>query len=152
MAAQFNVQYEAGTLSAKAYDEAGNLIEDTYGLDYVTTNSDKGTYLKAEAEKNEIQADGSSLSYIAVDVMDANDEFVSAARNNIRLSLTGNGTIVGVDNGNPSTTDKSASQAYSQVTRQQILIIQGKALVIYAAQKKAGDLLKTESGRSTVQL
>ena len=106
MAAQFSVQYEEGTLSAKAYDSNGELIEDTYGLDYVTTNSDEGSSLKVTAEKSEIQADGSSLSYISVDVLDGNGEFVSSARNNIRFSLTGNGEIVGVDNGNPSTTDK----------------------------------------------
>ncbi len=151
MAAQFNVQYEAGTLSAKAYDEAGNLIEDTYGLDYVTTNSDKGTYLKAEAEKSEIQADGSSLSYIAVDVMDANDEFVSAARNNIRLSLTGNGTIVGVDNGNPSTTDKfQQPTVLTSDKTANIDAFQGKALVIVRSTEKAGGFtLKAESAGLT---
>lgn len=147
MAAQFSVQYEEGTLSAKAYDEEGNLIEDTYGLDYVTTNSDKGTYLKVESEKTEIQADGTSLSYIAVDVMDGNDEFVSSARNNIRFSLTGNGTIVGVDNGNPSTTDKF--QQPSVLTSEKTANIDafsGKALVIVRSTDKAGGFtLKVES-------
>lgn len=147
MAAQFSVQYKKGTLSAKAYDGDGNLIEDTYGLDYVTTNSDEGSSLKVTAEKSEIQADGSSLSYISVDVMDGNGEFVSSARNNIRFSLTGNGEIVGVDNGNPSTTDKF--QQPSVLTSEKsanIDAFSGKALVIVRSTDLAGGFtLKAES-------
>lgn len=147
MAAQFSVQYEEGTLSAKAYDSNGELIEDTYGLDYVTTNSDEGSSLKVTAEKSEIQADGSSLSYISVDVLDGNGEFVSSARNNIRFSLTGNGEIVGVDNGNPSTTDKF--QQPSVLTSEKsanIDAFSGKALVIVKSTDKAGGFtLRAES-------
>ena len=105
-AIQFNVKYAEGTLSAKAYDESGNEIKDTLGSASVTTNSDKGSSLAVTAEKTEIQADGSSLSYIDIDVNDKDGRFVSAADNSIRFTLTGNGTIVGVDNGNPSTVDK----------------------------------------------
>lgn len=147
MAAQFSVQYEEGTLSAKAYDSNGALIEDTYGLDYVTTNSDEGSSLKVTAEKSEIQADGSSLSYISVDVLDGNGEFVSSARNNIRFSLTGNGEIVGVDNGNPSTTDKF--QQPTVLTGEKsanIDAFSGKALVIVKSTDKAGGFtLRAES-------
>lgn len=147
MAAQFNVKYEEGTLSAKAYDKEGNLIKDTYGLASVTTNSDKGSYLKVTAEESEIQADGSSLSYISVDVMDEDGNFVSAARNNIRFSLSGNGTIVGVDNGNPSTTDKF--QQPTVLTGEKTANIDtfsGKALIIVKSTEKAGGFtLKAES-------
>lgn len=147
MAAQFSVQYEEGTLRAKAYDSNGELIDDTYGLDYVTTNSDEGSSLKVTAEKSEIQADGSSLSYISVDVLDGNGEFVSSARNNIRFSLTGNGEIVGVDNGNPSTTDKF--QQPTVLTGEKsanIDAFSGKALVIVKSTDKAGGFtLRAES-------
>lgn len=147
MAAQFNVKYEEGTLHAKAYDKDGKLIEDTYGLDSVTTNSDKGTSLKVTAEDSEIQADGSSLSYISVDVVDKEGNLVSGARNNIRFSLSGNGTIVGVDNGNPSTTDKF--QQPTVLTGEKTANIDafsGKALVIVRSTEKAGGFtLKAES-------
>lgn len=147
MAIQYSVQYEAGTLSAKAYDKDGNLIEETLGLDNVTTNSDKGTALKVEAEKTEIQADGSSLSYIAIDVVDEDGRFVSSARNNIRFTLTGNGTIMGVDNGNPSTVDKF--QQKSVLTSEKTANIDafsGKALVIVRSTERAGGfILNAES-------
>ncbi|MEY8428382.1 glycoside hydrolase family 2 TIM barrel-domain containing protein [Lachnospiraceae bacterium 46-15] len=139
MAAQFKVQYEKGTLRAVAYDAAGKVIEDTIGLDSVTSNSDQGTALKIETEKAEIQADGTSLSYISVDVVDADGRFVSAARNNIRFTLTGNGTIVGVDNGNPSTVDKF--QQKSVLTSEKTANIDafsGKALVIVRSTEESG--------------
>lgn len=142
MAAQFSVAYEEGTLSAKAYDESGKLIEDTLGLDSVKTNSDKGTSLKLTAEKEEIQADGSSLSYISVDIEDRDGNFVSAARDNIRFTLTGNGTIVGVDNGNPSTVDKF--QQKSVLTSEKTANIDafsGKALVIVRSTELAGGFI-----------
>ncbi len=147
LACEFNVKYEAGTLSAKAYDAEGKLIEDTYGLDYVTTNSDAGKTLKVTAEQTEIQADGTSLAYIAVDVLDANGQFVSAADNNIRFSLTGNGEIVAVDNGNPSTTDKFQQKTVlTGPTTANIDAFSGKALVIVRSTEKAGGFtLRAES-------
>lgn len=139
MAAQFKVQYEAGTLHAIAYDSTGKIITDTIGLDSVTTNSDNGTALKIAAEQKEIQADGSSLSYISVDVVDKDGRFVSAARNNIRFSLTGNGTIVGVDNGNPSTVDKFQQKSVLLSDKTATIdAFSGKALVIVRSTEKAG--------------
>jgi beta-galactosidase len=142
MAAQFSVTYEEGTLSTKAYDENGVEITDTLGLSSVTTNSDKGTSLKVTAEETEIAADGSSLCYIAVEVTDAEGNFVSAADNNIQFTLTGNGIIVGVDNGNPSTTDKfqQASVLTSSRTAN-IDAFSGKALVIVRSTEKAGGFI-----------
>ena len=146
-AIQFNVKYAEGTLSAKAYDADGYEITDTLGSASVTTNSDEGTSLAVTAEKSEIQADGSSLSYIAVDVQDKDGNFVSAADNSIRFNLTGNGTIVGVDNGNPSTVDKF--QQKSVLTSDKtanIKAFSGKALVIVRSTEGAGGfVLKAES-------
>ena len=146
-AIQFNVKYAEGTLSAKAYDESGNEIKDTLGSASVTTNSDKGSSLAVTAEKTEIQADGSSLSYIDIDVNDKDGRFVSSADNSIRFTLTGNGTIVGVDNGNPSTVDKF--QQKSVLTSDKtanIKAFSGKALVIVRSTEGAGGfVLKAES-------
>ncbi len=139
LAAQFSVKYEEGTLSAKAYDEKGDPIGEALGMDSVTTNSDQGTSLEMTAEKKEILADGTSLSYIAVDVLDQDGRFVSGARDNIRFTLTGNGTIVGVDNGNPSTVDKF--QQKSVLTGEKTANIDafsGKALVIVRSTELAG--------------
>lgn len=139
MAAQFKVRYEKGTLRTVAYDASNKVIENTIGLNSITSNSDRGTALKIAAEKKEIQADGSSLSYISVDIVDADGRFVSAARNNIRFTLTGNGTIVGVDNGNPSTVDKFQQESVlTDEKNANIDAFSGKALVIVRSTEESG--------------
>ena len=150
-AIQFKVKYAEGTLSAKAYDEDGKEITDTLGSQSVTTNSDAGSKLSVKAEKSEITADGSSLSYIAVDVNDKDGRFVSSADNNIRFTLTGNGTIVGVDNGNPSTVNKFQQKSVLTSSKTaKIKAFSGKALVIVRSTKDAGGFaLKAESAGLT---
>jgi len=139
LAAQFAVTYEAGTLSAKAYDANGKEISDTVGIKTVKTNSDEGSILRATPEKTEILADGSSLCYIDVDILDGNGEFASQADNLLRFSLNGNGEIAGVDNGNASTVDKF--QQKSVLTDSKTASIQafsGKALVIVRSTEYSG--------------
>lgn len=150
-AIQFKVKYAEGTLSAKAYDEDGKEITDTLGSQSVTTNSDAGSKLSVKAEKSEITADGSSLSYIAVDVNDKDGRFVSSADNSIRFTLTGNGTIVGVDNGNPSTVNKFQQKSVLTSSKTaKIKAFSGKALVIVRSTKDAGGFaLKAESAGLT---
>lgn len=150
-AIQFKVKYAEGTLSAKAYDEDGKEITDTLGSQSVTTNSDAGSKLSVKAEKSKITADGSSLSYIAVDVNDKDGRFVSSADNSIRFTLTGNGTIVGVDNGNPSTVNKFQQKSVLTSSKTaKIKAFSGKALVIVRSTKDAGGFaLKAESAGLT---
>lgn len=48
-----------------------------------------------------IKADGRSLSFVAVEVVDEKGNLCPWAENNIYFSLTGDATIAGVDNGSP---------------------------------------------------
>lgn len=138
MYATFNVTYEAGTISAKAYDENGTEITETSGNASVST---PGTVskLKVQTNKTEIQADGSSLAYISVDVTDANGNLDTTAANTINFSLNGNGEIVGVDNGDQATTAKyQQSSVLTSTTSANIAAYAGKALVIVRSTKDAG--------------
>lgn len=136
--ATFNVVYEAGMISAKAYDESGNEITQTSGNASVST---PGTVskLNVQTDKTEILADGSSLAYISVDVTDANGNLDTTATNTINFSLTGNGEIVGVDNGDQATTAKyQQSSVLTSTTSANIAAYAGKALVIVRSTKDAG--------------
>lgn len=136
--ATFNVVYEAGTISAKAYDESGNEITQTSGNASVST---PGTVskLNIQTDKTEILADGSSLAYISVDVTDANGNLDTTATNTINFSLTGNGEIVGVDNGDQATTAKyQQPSVLTSTTSANIAAYAGKALVIVRSTKDAG--------------
>lgn len=132
----FNVQWASGTLMAKAYDEKGILISETEGRSSVTT-SGAAAKLDAYSNKKEITADGSSLSYITVDVKDDKGNIVNSAANQIDFKIEGNGKIVGVDNGNAADTDSykgNSRKAFS-----------GKALVIVQSTKEAGSFTLTAS-------
>lgn len=97
--ATFNVPYEAGTLEVKAYQADGTTeITDTVGRDVVRTTSAPAK-LAATADRKTIKNDGRDLSYVTIDVMDSKGEIVNSADNQIKVSVTGDGVLVGMDNG-----------------------------------------------------
>jgi len=53
------------------------------------------------ADRSSIRADGTDLSFLTVDVLDANGVIVPNADNLVKFQVEGSGAIVGVDNGNP---------------------------------------------------
>lgn len=142
----FNVAYSAGTISAKAFDENGNEITDTCsGKTSVSTPGEVSKLVVAQNQE-EIQADGSSLAYISVDVTDANGNLDTTAENEITFSLSGNGEILGVDNGDQATTNKfQQPSVLLSATSAKIKAFSGKALVIVSSTKSAGGFTVTAS-------
>jgi beta-galactosidase len=57
--------------------------------------------LVVTADRSEIKADGNDLSFVTIDVVDANGVIVPNADNLVKFQLDGSGAIVGVDNGDP---------------------------------------------------
>ena len=107
----WNVAYEDGTIRAVAYDDAGNVISDTVGRSEVTTTG-AAAALNVTADRTEITADGKDLAYVTVDVTDAEGNIVPNASNRVKITVEGNGVLVGVDNGNQ--TDHDSYQASSR--------------------------------------
>lgn len=140
--AVFNVAYTAGTLSTKAYDANGQEItlDKSCGQHTVSTPGTV-TQLNASVNKTEIAADGSSLAYVEVDVLDASGNLDTTATNNITFELTGNGKIVGVDNGDQATTAKfQQASVLTSATTANINAYAGKALVIIQSTTEAGNI------------
>lgn len=138
--ATFNVAYEEGRISAKAYDEDNQLITDSAGNTEVKTPG-AVTKLDVKVNKTEICADGSSLAYVEVDVVDANGTLDTTAANELTFSLSGNGEIVGVDNGDQATTEKyQQSSVLTSSSDARIAAYAGKALVIIRSTKDAGTI------------
>ena len=125
----WEVPFEKGTLKAVAYDENGNVINNTDGRSVINT-TDKAAKLEAVADRTEVAADGTDLSYITVDVKDKDGNIVPDANNEITFSVEGEGKIVGVDNG--SSPDHTA---YNSLKRKAHA---GKVLAIVKSNKKAG--------------
>ena len=135
----FNVAFTAGTISAKAYDENNQEITNTCEGKTSVSTPGAANKLIASTDKDSIDADGSSLSYITVDVTDANGNLKTTADNQINFTLIGEGEIVGVDNGDQATVDKY--QQNSVLTDSKTATIKayaGKALVIVRSTKNSG--------------
>jgi len=93
----WKVKYTPGTLSAKGYDAAGNVIAGTK----VETTSD-ATRIQLVPDRQTILADGEDLSIFTVSAVDTQGRAVPVAQNKINFSLAGAGKIIGVGNGDPS--------------------------------------------------
>ena len=132
----WNVPYADGTVSAVAYDSNGQKITDTVGQSSVTTTG-KASKLKASADHKKIAADGESLSYITVDVTDADGNIVPDAENRVKFTVEGDGELVGVDNG--SSPDHDSYQADNRKA------FSGKVLAIVKSTKEAGTITVTAS-------
>lgn len=132
----WNVPWAEGTISAEAYDENNRLIPEgsTEGNASVTTTGEAAK-LKADADRKTITADGKDLSYIEVDVTDANGHIVPDAANRVTFDVKGAGKLVGVDNG--SSPDHDSYQADNRKA------FSGKVLAIVQSTKEAGEITVT---------
>jgi beta-galactosidase len=93
----WQVKYAPGTLSAKGFDDAGNVIAETK----VETTGD-ATQIQLTPDRKTINADGEDVSVFTVSALDAQGRAVPVAQNKINFSIEGAGTILGVGNGDPS--------------------------------------------------
>jgi beta-galactosidase len=93
----WQVKYAPGTLSAKGFDDAGNVIADAK----VETTGD-ATQIQLTPDRKTINADGEDVSIFTVSALDAQGRAVPVAQNKMNFSIEGAGTILGVGNGDPS--------------------------------------------------
>lgn len=95
----WHVPYEDGTVYAVAYDENDNVITDTQGRNNVTTFKE-ASELKVKLDRETIVANGRDLSYMTIDLVDENGNIVEDANNLIGVSVSGEGKLLALDNGN----------------------------------------------------
>jgi beta-galactosidase len=93
----WQVKYAPGTLSAKGFDAAGNVVAGTK----VETTGD-ATQIQLTPDRETINADGSDVSVFTVSAVDAQGHIVPVAQNKIHFSVEGAGSLIGVGNGDPS--------------------------------------------------
>ena len=86
--------------------------------------------LVVNADRSAIKADGNDLSYLTVEVVDANGVIVPNADNLVKFQLEGSGTIVGVDNGDPV--------SHESFKAPQRKAFHGKCLVVVQSGEKPG--------------
>jgi beta-galactosidase len=97
--AEWKVPYEPGELKAIGY--SGNrqvAVSELHSAEVVTQ-------IRLSADRNKIRSDGQDLSYITVELTDKNGVRNPRADNLLSFEVEGPGTIVGVGNANPISTE-----------------------------------------------
>ena len=92
--------------------------------------SEEPSQIRLTADRSEIRADGQDLSFITVEVLDEEGTVCPNAENLIRFDVSGNGSIVGVDNGSPTSMER-----FKATERKAFY---GKCLVVVKSEKKSG--------------
>ncbi len=148
--AQFRVKYASATLSVKAYDENNNEITDTVG----SNKSVPGTATQIVAStwmgKNTFVADSADYIYVEFEARDDDGNFMSDYNGVLSFKVDDSSAryakIVGVDNGNPATTEKyQQDSVLISDSEAEIQMFNGRALVILRTTDEEGTINFTAS-------
>ena len=123
-----DVVYQPGELKVVAYKNGK-----VWAQDIVKTTGDASN-ISMQADRANIKADGSDLSYITVKITDKNNLMVPRTKNLIRFEIEGAGEIVATDNGDA--TDLNSFQLKSRKA------YNGMALVIVRSIKDRSGKIK----------
>ncbi|RKD90904.1 sugar-binding domain-containing protein [Mangrovibacterium diazotrophicum] len=126
--ATFSVPYAPGTLKAVGIDGGKNEVETT-----VLKTAGEPSQLKLSADRQLLKANGQDLSYVTVEVTDAEGNLVPNAENKLEFSIRGEGVIAGVGNANLKSTEQYVSD--------QCTVWNGRAQVVVRSPKNPGELV-----------
>jgi beta-galactosidase len=124
--AEFEVVYAPGKLRAVGYSGGKPVIEKTLS----TTGNP--AQIKLTADRATIQADGFDLSYITVEVTDAQEHTHPTADNNIFFTINGPGKILAVGSSNPVSEEMYVGN--------QRKVHRGRALVVVKSTDEPGEI------------
>jgi beta-galactosidase len=125
------VKYEPGVIEARGFQGGQQVLT----AKRETTGAPARIILRPD--RTRIAADGEDVSLIAAEVVDKQGRIVSTADNNIAFSIEGNGRLIGVGNGDPS------SHESDKGTRRKAF--NGLCMAIVQAAKQDGALKITAS-------
>jgi beta-galactosidase len=89
----WDVPYEPGVLEVAGYNGGGEVCR------FTSRTAGKPARLAAAADAGVIRADGRDIVHIEIRVEDAEGNFAASAENEISVSVSGAGRLLGLDNG-----------------------------------------------------
>ncbi|WP_418040460.1 glycoside hydrolase family 2 TIM barrel-domain containing protein [Paenibacillus xylanilyticus] len=123
----WKVPYEEGELKAIAYDENGEIIATDVQRSY--TDAQK---VRLQADKEQLQANGTDLIFVEIQVEDEAGNPVQNANNRVQVKVTGAGRLLGLDNG-----DSTDYDPYKGLSRR---LFSGKLMAIIGATHEPGSI------------
>ncbi len=122
----WQVPYEQGEITAVAYDGEGREIARTSRHSF-----GEARQLVLEADRERLSGDGEDLLFVTVSAVDEHGYPVENAMNYVRLSLEGQGRLLGMDNG-----DSTDYDPYKGCVRK---LFNGKFLAVVASRPVPAD-------------
>ncbi|QHI70339.1 glycoside hydrolase family 2 TIM barrel-domain containing protein [Tichowtungia aerotolerans] len=116
-----DVVYESGELKAVAYKNGKPWAED------VVKTTGTAAKLELTADRAQISADGTDLSFVTLQVSDGEGLLVPRTHNRFKLSIDGPGEIIAVGNGDPTNLE-----SFQSLDRN---VFNGLALVVVRSKK-----------------
>lgn len=128
--AEFSLDYEDGLLEAVGY-RGEEIVSNTIGRNKVETTGEF-TNINLIPDRETIKADNNDLSYITIDLRDDKGNIVPTANNNVSVNVSGNGVLLGLDNGH-----QADHEAYDSGNRNALA---GKLVAIVKSTHDAGPI------------
>lgn len=98
-------------------------------------------HIRLTSNRNVLKANGRSLSFVTVEVVDKEGHLCPWADQNIQFSLTGEGKIAGVDNGSPFSLERfQANSRHAFFGKCMVVVQAGKAPSVIKLTAKGVDL------------
>lgn len=123
----WRLPFEAGMLKGVGYARGREII-----VQEIRT-AGKPARITLEADRNKIAANGSDLSFVTVRILDEKGTLVPDADNLVRFEISGEGRIVGVDNGS-----ETSHESFKSDRRK---AFNGLCLVVVQSTRKTGKIL-----------
>jgi beta-galactosidase len=131
--ATWQVPYEAGVLKAVGYIDSKQVTSSE-----LKTSGD-ALQIKLSADRTKIKATAQDLSYITVELLDANGVRNPKAENLVHFNIEGEGNIVAVASSNPMSTESFSAGSEGQQGQRKAW--KGKCLVVIKSTQKAGKII-----------
>ncbi len=138
--ATFDITYEPGTLEAVSYTAGKKVSSD------LLKSSEKPVGIQINLENNELTADGQSLAFAVVEIIDADGNLVPTAEMKATAKVEGSATLAAFGTGNPQTKEN--------YTKGEFTSYKGRLLAIVRAGYEPGTAILTISidGLKTVSV
>jgi len=125
--AKWEVPFQAGLLKAVGYDGTTQVASSDL------RTAAKPVQIRLSADRALIKADGQDLSYVTAELLDGSGIRNPKAQDLVKFEIKGPGSIVGVGNANPVSTESNQQP--------QRKTWQGRCLVIVQSDRKPGDIV-----------
>jgi beta-galactosidase len=129
----WKVPFEPGTLKAISRKDGKDVLSKE-----IKTAGEPGS-IRLTADKETIRATGKDLSFVTVEVLDAEGNVVPAANSLIQFTIEGAGDIAGTDNGDP--TDPNS------LKKPERNLFNGKCLAVVQGRNNPGTIHLTASSQ-----